>query len=77
MLVNYDKESQTIAYGITGGIPEYLSKIDTNKSLDENILDLFFDENGTFFEEATNLLKQEMRNPASYNSILGAIASGG
>lgn len=76
MLVNYDKESQAIAYGITGGIPEYLSKIDTNKSLDENILDLFFDENGTFFEEATNLLKQEMRNPASYNSILGAIASG-
>lgn len=58
MLVNYDKESQAIAYGITGGIPEYLSKIDTNKSLDENILDLFFDENGTFFEEATNLLKQ-------------------
>lgn len=41
MLVNYDKESQAIAYGITGGIPEYLSKIDTNKSLDENILDLF------------------------------------
>lgn len=76
MLVNYDKESQAIAYGITGGIPEYLSKIDTNKSLDENILDLFFDENGTFFEEATNLLKQEMRKPASYNSILGAIASG-
>ena len=37
---------------------------------------MFFNENGTFFEEATNLLKQEMRNPASYNSILGAIASG-
>lgn len=76
MLVNYDQESQAIAYGITGGIPEYLSKIDTNKSLDENILDLFFDDNGALFEEATNLLKQEMRNPASYNSILGAIASG-
>ena len=56
MLVNYDQESQAIAYGITGGIPEYLSKIDTNKSLDENILDLFFDDNGALFEEATNLL---------------------
>ena len=51
MGVNYDKESQAIAYGITGGIPEYLSKIDTNKSLDENILDLFFDENGTFLKK--------------------------
>ena len=39
-------------------------------------MDLFFDDNGALFEEATNLLKQEMRNPASYNSILGAIASG-
>ena len=37
---------------------------------------MFFDDNGALFEEATNLLKQEMRNPASYNSILGAIASG-
>lgn len=76
MLENYSKEDQAIAYGISGGIPEYLSKMDKNKTLDENIFDLFFDDNGALFEEATSLLKQEMRNPASYNSILGAIAQG-
>ena len=76
MLVNYDQESQAIAYGITGGIPEYLSKIDTNKSLDENILDCFLMIMEHYLRKQTNLFKQEMRNPASYNSILGAIASG-
>ena len=46
MLENYSKEDQAIAYGISGGIPEYLSKMDKNKMLDENIFDLFFDDNG-------------------------------
>ncbi len=76
MLTRYDVYDQAIVYGITAGIPEYLLKIDDSKSLDENIVDLFFDANGVLFEEPMNLLKQEMRNPASYNSIIGAIASG-
>lgn len=76
MVPQYDIYDQAIVYGITAGIPEYLLKIDDSKSLDENIVDLFFDANGVLFEEPMNLLKQEMRNPASYNSIIGAIASG-
>ena len=56
--------------------PPLRTEEDRKAVLEENILDLFFDDNGALFEEATNLLKQEMRNPASYNSILGAIASG-
>ena len=76
MLGGYSAEDQAILYGITGGIPEYLNRIDPTMSVDENILDLFFDESGRLFEEPTNLLKQELKEPASYHSIISAIASG-
>ena len=76
MLLSFSEEAQAILYGITGGIPEYISRIDVDKSLDDNIVDLFFDESGRLFEEPVNLLKQELREPASYHSIISAIASG-
>lgn len=59
---------------MTGGIPEYLSRISQTQTMDENILELFFDESGRLFEEPVNLLKQELREPASYHSIISAIA---
>ena len=76
MLETYAPEEQAILYGITGGIPEYLNRIKPSMSVDENILDLFFDESGRLFEEPVNLLKQELKDPASYHSIISAIASG-
>lgn len=76
MLLGFSEEAQAILYGITGGIPEYISRIDNAKDLDANIIDLFFDESGRLFEEPVNLLKQELKEPASYHSIISAIASG-
>lgn len=76
MLPAFSEEEQALLYGITGGIPEYLHRIDGSKSLDENIISLFFDESGRLFEEPVNLLKQELRDPSSYHSIISAIASG-
>ena len=76
MLTTFREEEQAILYGITGGIPEYLSRISPAKGLDDNIIDLFFDESGRLFEEPSNLLKQELKEPASYHSIISAIASG-
>lgn len=76
MLSVFSKEEQAIIYGVTGGIPEYLSRINENTSLDDNIIRLFFEESGRLYEEPANLLKQELREPATYNSIIGAIAGG-
>lgn len=76
MLSAYTTEEQAILYGVTGGIPEYLRRIRPSESLDANIIDLFFDESGRLFEEPSNLLKQELKEPASYHSIISAIASG-
>ena len=67
---------KAILYGTTGGIPEYLNKIDQNKSVRKNIIDLFLSPSGHFFEEPSNLIKQELREPSTYNVIVESIASG-
>ena len=37
---------------------------------------MFFTSSGRLYEEPSNLLKQELRSPATYNAILTAIADG-
>lgn len=76
MLTEYTSEEQAVLYGVTGGIPEYLSRIQSTASVDENIIRLFFDESGRLFDEPANLLKQELKEPATYHSIITAIAGG-
>ena len=76
MLAAFTSEEQAVLYGVTGGIPEYLSRINPRISLDKNLIELFFDESGRLFEEPVNLLKQELREPATYHSIISAIAGG-
>ncbi|MCL2767929.1 MAG: ATP-binding protein, partial [Synergistaceae bacterium] len=72
----FDKTEKAVLYGITGGIPEYLTKINLSKSLEDNIVDLFLTASGHLYEEPANLLKQELREPATYNGIIEAIAGG-
>jgi len=76
MLQGFNNEDKITLYSITGGIPEYLSRIDNKLSLEENIYDLFFMPSGRLFEEPGNLLKQELRSPETYNAIVTAIAGG-
>jgi AAA+ ATPase superfamily predicted ATPase len=71
-----DGEDAMTYHAITGGIPLYLSYMDATKSIHENILNSFLNKNSAIFEEPYNLLQQELRNPASYNAILTAIAGG-
>ncbi|MDR1134559.1 MAG: ATP-binding protein [Clostridiales Family XIII bacterium] len=72
----FSKTDKAILYSITGGIPEYLTKIEASKLIDENIIDLFLTASGHLYEEPSNLLKQELREPAAYNGIIEAIARG-
>ena len=69
-------EQQAFIYGITGGIPHYINKLDVEKDLDEALLENLFDASSYLFEEPENLLKQELREPAIYNSVIAAIAGG-
>jgi hypothetical protein len=75
-LESFSKEDKAILYGVTGGIPEYLNKINKEYTVRENIIRMFFTDSGSLFEEPSNLLKQELREPATYNGIIEAIAGG-
>lgn len=75
----YNKFSSTdlaIIYGITGGIPLYLSLMNDSLSVEENIKANFLVPNSYLFEEPVNLIKQECRDPSQYNAIIRAIATG-
>jgi len=76
MLPRFSNEDRIKMYGITSGIPEYLSRVKSELSLKENVQRLFFEPAGRLFEEPTNLLKQELKMPETYNAIIAAIASG-
>lgn len=61
---------------ITGGIPMYLSLMSANKGIRDNIADNYLNPNAILFAEPSSLLNQELREPANYNSIISAIATG-
>ena len=72
----YSLEEKAIVYGITGGIGQYLSLIDTSKSLDENIAELFFEKTGYLYEETRNFLTQEFEDVSMANAVIEKLASG-
>ena len=65
-----------ILYGVTGGVPKYLGLMDPGLPIEENIRRTFFDPSSFLFEEPSNILRREVRDPAYYNAILRAIAAG-
>ena len=66
---NLFAQDNALIYGITGGVPHYINKLDVGDSIDEALLDNFFDRSSYLYEEPGNLLKQELRDPAIYNAI--------
>ncbi len=71
-----NKEEVFELNAITGGIPLYLSLMSPKKSLRENIKDNFLTTSAMLYAEPMSLLNQELREPASYSSIISAIAAG-
>lgn len=69
-------EDNALIYGITGGVPDYINKLDVKENLDEALMENFFEPSSYLYEEPSNLLKQELREPAVYNAIIKAVASG-
>ena len=73
---NFSNADKALAYGFTGGTPQYILQVDDRLSIEENIKNIYLNPASSIFEEPNNLLKQEMREPAIYNAIISAIASG-
>ena len=72
----YDLVTKALVYGISGGIPKYLELFDDSLTLKQNIIRLFLSPAGYLYEEPSNLLKQELREPVKYNLIIEAVAKG-
>ena len=57
-------------------MPAYLSRFRTDATLEENVIAEALRPEGYLHDEVQFLLKNELSNPATYNSILSAIARG-
>jgi len=73
---HFPLQDQFIAYAILGGIPYYLIFLKRYTTLREALVKLVLSPTGHLYEEPSNLLLQELREPSQYNSIIDAIASG-
>ena len=73
---SYSDEDKALLYGIVGGTPQYLLQMSDKLSVEENIKNTFLNPMAFLYEEPVNLLKQEVREPAIYNAIITAIATG-
>jgi len=72
---NYGLEDLVKVYGMVDGIPEYLLRLDPSLSPEENAREEFFGR-GFLYDEAEYLLRYELRDLSTYNTILEAISYG-
>ena len=75
-LANMSGEDKALMYGAVGGTPQYLLQVSDKLSVEENIKNTYLNPISFLYEEPTNLLKQEVREPAIYTAIITAIATG-
>ena len=73
---SFSDEEKALAYGIVGGTPQYLLQMNDRLSIEENVKNTYLNPTASLYEEPTNLLKQEVREPAIYTAIITAIATG-
>ena len=76
-LDGYTNEEKAICYGLSNGIAKYIEQFDPAFSLEENILEQFYSVGGYFTDEQIKtIVTGERQNPAMYNSIISAVATG-
>ena len=73
---SYPLKEVIYTYGALGGVPAYLIKLNSKLSFHENVKRLVLSKEGVLYEEAENLLRQELREPRNYTMILRALSEG-
>lgn len=74
---DYSYEDKAIVYGLTNGVAKYIEQFNKQKPLEQNIIDEYFSFGGYFTEEQIKtVITNDKQNPALYNSIVSAIATG-
>ena len=76
-LNGYTNEEKAICYGLTNGVAKYIEQFDVEKPLEQNIVEQFYTIGGYFSEEQVKtVITSDKQNPALYNSIISAVATG-
>lgn len=75
-LPKYTLEERLLAYGIWGGLPYYLSLLDPQVPLSQNLIDTVLQAGSPLYDEANLLLQAELSSPSRYASVLHAVADG-
>jgi len=73
---NYSDEDKMLSYAVLGGIPHYLRQFEPDLSLKENIIRHVLTKGCALYSEVEFLIRQELREPALYNTIVEAVALG-
>lgn len=69
-------EHLLVAYALTGGMPKYLAALARAADPVERLAELSLSPLGPLFDEARTVLAQELEAPATYFSLLSALAHG-
>jgi uncharacterized protein len=72
----WSREEQARAYFVCGGIPAYLQRFDSRRSVMQNIAQEFFELDAFFQREPEFLLREELAEVKQAASVLEAIALG-
>lgn len=73
---DYSPLDKIATYAVLGGIPHYLKQFDDSLSLGENIQRNILSRGSILYSEVEFLMRQELRETATYNAIIVAVAMG-
>lgn len=73
---SYSADDVFRGYAALGGIPYFWQGVNPHRSMTENLAVNILRSNGFLNDEAQSVLRQEFRDPATYNAILQSIAFG-
>lgn len=76
LLEGCDAETVVSWYGMVGGVPLYLEQHDSTLGLEENMARNILRPDCFLYGEPDSFLQQELRDPARYNAVIQAMASG-
>ncbi|MCL2334028.1 MAG: ATP-binding protein [Candidatus Methanoplasma sp.] len=72
----YSLSERIVVYSVLGGAPFYLKQFSPSVSLEENLKRSILSPGAILYNETEFILKQDLRETATYNTILSAIAHG-
>lgn len=75
-VITYQFEDAGQSFSVTGGTAMYLTHLDYDRSLAENVQQEILSPTAMLYNELELLLRTKLRNPARYLSILQAMATG-